>query len=102
MSRLKYGNPKHSSRFICLCHLGENMVGAGIQRRRQREKYHIKDLMCMNPNCPCYGQITKNIEVRWCDDFEEIMEKATIIRSLYYDDKNKEKNDILYNSKKIS
>lgn len=72
MSRGKYGNPKTASRFICCKHLGENFIGQGIQRgSRQREKYHIKDLFCLQ--CAC---VTKCIEWRWCDDYEKVMEQA--------------------------
>lgn len=76
------GNPKKQSRFICLNCLKENQVGIGIQRANQREKCHIKDLMCINSGCN--GEITKNIEVRFCDDFKEIMRKAESIREIYY------------------
>lgn len=31
---------------------------------------------------------TKNLEVRWCDDFSERMERAREMRSTYYDDHN--------------
>lgn len=68
------GNPKKSSRFICCKCLKENQLGSGIQRANQREKGHIKDLTCLNPGCN--GDITKNIEVRYCDSFDEMMHKA--------------------------
>ena len=67
-------NPKRSSRFICCKCLKENSIGSGIQRSNQRRKYHIKNLTCINP-C-CNGDITKNIEVRYCDSFDEMMKKA--------------------------
>ena len=76
------GNPKRSSRFICLRCMQLNQCGSGIQRGgHQREKYHIKDLMCINPGCKCK---TKNIEVRWCDSYEEIYERAVRERVNYY------------------
>ena len=31
---------------------------------------------------------TKNLEVRWCDDFDERMEYAEKIKSKYYDENN--------------
>ena len=49
---------------------------------RQREKGHIKDLTCLNPGCN--GDITKNIEVRYCDSFDEMMEKAEKLHREYY------------------
>ena len=63
-----------------------NPCGSGIQRGgHQREKYHIKDLMCLN----CKDEdITKNIEVRWCDNYDEIYKKAVEIRSRYYQEEN--------------
>ena len=76
------GNPKRSSRFICLSHLGINEIGNGIQRSNQREKGHIKDLTCINPGCN--GDITKNIEVRYCDSFDEMMRKAEELHREYY------------------
>ena len=80
------GNPKRSSRFICLKCMKLNQLGSGIQRGgHQREKYHIKDLMCLN----CKDEdITKNIEVRWCDNYDEIYKKAVEIRSRYYQEEN--------------
>ena len=49
----------------------------------QREKYHIKDLHCINPECRDM-EITKNIEVRWCDNYEEVYKIAKEIRDKYY------------------
>lgn len=81
MSRGKYGNPKTASRFICCKHLGENCIGQGIQRgSRQREKYHIKDLFCLQ--CAC---VTKCIEWRWCDDYEKVMEQADKLHKEIYE-----------------
>ena len=82
MCRCKMGNPKHMSRFICCRCLIENQVGAGIQRSNQREKGHIKDLTCINLGCN--GMITKNIEVRYCDNFDEMMIKAKRLHIEYY------------------
>ena len=82
--RCKNGNPKKQSRFICLHCMRENMLGFGVQRvHEQREKYHIKDLHCINPECRDM-EITKNIEVRWCDNYEEVYKVAKEIRDKYY------------------
>jgi hypothetical protein len=80
MSRCKSGNPKRQSRFICMKCMNENMLARGIQRKRQREKFHVKDLTCML----CSGNETKNMEVRYCDDYKEIYEKALEKRENYY------------------
>ena len=75
MCRCRFGNPKKMSRFICCNCLKENFVGFGIQRGgKQREKGHVKDLTCINSGCD--GNVTKNIEVRYCDSFQEMMTKA--------------------------
>lgn len=79
VSRYKNGNPKRQSRFICLCCMRENMLVTGIQRKQQREKEHIKDLFCLHCSC-----ITKNIEVRYCDSYDEIYEFAKKKRENYY------------------
>ena len=50
--------------------------------QNQREKGHIKDLTCINPDCN--GDITKNIEVRYCDSFNEMMQKAEELHREYY------------------
>ena len=81
MCRCKYGNPKKRSSFICLKCLQINQLGDGIQRSQQREKFHIKDLTCM---CVNLEEITKNLEVRYCDDFQEMMNKAMELRPKYY------------------
>lgn len=78
-------NPKHNSRFICLRCLQENKVGAGIPRPKTKEKDHIKNLTCL---CVGLQMKTKNLEVRWCDDFSERMERAREMKSTYYDDHN--------------
>lgn len=80
MCRYKYGNPKKQSHFICCKCLNENFIGAGIQRGgKQREKGHIKDLTCLACN-----DITKNAEVRYCDDYLEILDKAMELHREYY------------------
>ena len=57
----------------------ENQL-AGIQRfGHQREKYHVKDLLCIDCKCT-----TKNMEVRWCDAYEEIYERAMKECKKYY------------------
>lgn len=82
MCRCKYGNPKKKSRWICLRCLKENHVGDGIQRGgKQREKNHVKDLVCM---CTNLGIATKNLEVRYCDNFQEMMDKAERLHIEYY------------------
>ena len=74
------GNPKKMSRFICLKHCGENHVLDGLQRGgHQREKKHIKDAFCIE----CQD-ITKNLEVRYCDSFDEMMQKAEELHREYY------------------
>lgn len=71
------GNPKRSSRFICCKCL---QVGIpGIQRKSQREKFHVKDLFC--PHCQIE---TKHIEIRHCDWIEEVMSKAEELHREYY------------------
>lgn len=84
MSRYKNGNPKRQSRFICLSCLQENKLAQGIQRKSQRKKFHIKDLTCLN----CDGKICKCIEVRYCDSFDEVMEKAIKLSQVYYSREN--------------
>ena len=79
MSRYKNGNPKKSSQFICMKCMNENMLARGIQRQRQRERKHVKDLYCLR----C-SEITKCIEVRFCDSYDEIFEAAKIKRENYY------------------
>lgn len=77
------GNPKKQSRFICCKCLTENMIGTGIQRnRRQREKAHKKDIYCLR--CKT---ITKNIEVRYCDNYSDMMTDAIRLHDEYYDSK---------------
>lgn len=53
---------------------------AGIQRGgKQREKGHVKDLTCL-----VCDEVTKNAEVRYCDDYLEIMDKAMELHTKYY------------------
>lgn len=78
-------NTKHNSRFICLRCLKENMVGAGIPRPNTKETDHIKNLICL---CTHLEMRTKNLEVRWRDDFETQMKKAPKLKSKYYDENN--------------
>ena len=75
------GNPKKKSRWICLKCLKENHVGDGIQRKSQREKGHVKDLTCL---CTGLKEITKNVEVRYCDSFQEMMIKAEKLHKEIY------------------
>lgn len=42
----------------------------------------MKDLTCINKSCN--GEITKNIEVRYCDGFEEMMVEAEKLHREYY------------------
>ena len=65
------------SRFICLKCMKENM--SIVRLKGRRKKYHIKDLVCVNCN-----EITKNIEIRDCDFYEEVIDKAKKIRNNYY------------------
>ena len=81
----RYGNPKKKSRFICLKCLKENCIGQGIQRARQREKFHIKDLDCLYCR-----ETTKNIEVRYCDWYFEIEEVANQLHNELYNSDNAE------------
>ena len=81
MCRCRFGNPKKMSRFICCRCLKENTVGQHIQRKSQREKGHVKDLTCL---CTGLKEVTKNIEVRYCDNFEEMMNKAEKLHIEYY------------------
>ena len=83
---MNMGNPKRSSQFLCLHCMKINQLGSGIQRGgNQRKKKHIKDLTCFNKGCN--GEITKNVEIRWCDDYLEMLDYAKRIRSRYYANK---------------
>ena len=77
MCRCRMGNPKKMSRFICLKCL---QVGIpGIQRKSQREKYHVKDLVCT-----CGRQETKHIEIRPGGWMDEVMMSAEELHREYY------------------
>lgn len=67
------GNPKKSSKFICLS-CGK-IIMEGIQRPNQRKYLHVKDLFC-----PYEGIESKTVEVRWCDDIEEVKSKVPEIK----------------------
>lgn len=77
--KYKNGHPNKASRFICLNCMKENNIASGLQRKSQRERYHVKDLTCLY----C-GKITKNIEVRYCDWFKDVYCKAEKVRTKYY------------------
>ena len=82
MSRCWSGNPKKSSRFICLRCLKVNHVGSGIQRGgKQREKGHIKNLECL---CTGLNERVPNLEVRYCDDMGEMMKCAASLHEKLY------------------
>lgn len=74
------GNPKKKSRFFCLHCMKENYLASGIQRKKQREKWHIKDITCLNQGCQ--GMITKNLEIRYCDDFLEMLGKVPELHTI--------------------
>mgnify|MGYP004704304169 FL=1 len=80
-TKIKVGNPRKSSRFICLnCLQSDLVTGEGIQRRHgQRNENHIKDLWC----CRCRDTV-KTLEVRYFDDYEEKLEEAKELRNKYY------------------
>lgn len=74
------GNPKKRSRFICLKHCEENHILDGLQRGgHQREKKHIKDAFCIE--CK---EIVKNLEIRYCDNYQEMTVKAKELHKKYY------------------
>ena len=76
-----YGSKRNSSRssnFICLKCLQLGIKG--IQRGpRQRERFHVKDLFCIY----CL-KTTKQIEMRYCDYFPEVMAEAKQLQMKYY------------------
>ena len=61
-------------------------MGQGIQRPKTKEKDHIKNIRCLCVHMQCK---TKNLEVRWCDDFKERMERAKEMTRDFYDDNGK-------------
>ena len=80
---MNMGNPKRSIQFLCLHCMQINHLGSGIQRGgHTREKCLIKDLTCFTNNCR--GMITKNLEIRWCDDLLEAYDIAEQLRDRYY------------------
>ena len=87
MRKQKLGNPKRKSRFICLRCLNENVVGDGIQRENQREFGHIKNLYCL---CTGLQERTKNLEVRYCDNYPDMLIEAEILSIQYYDEERGE------------
>lgn len=61
------------------------MIGSGIQRNhRQREEDHKKNLYCIIDK-----EETVNLEVRYCDDFHEKMERARELHKKYYGEDRK-------------
>lgn len=81
--KIKTAILNRSSRFLCIKHLGENYLGAGIQRGgHQREKFHVKNLYCLH----CKS-ISRCLEIRWCDTYEEVYDKAVELRQEYYPEK---------------
>ena len=81
----RHDNTNRASEFICLRCLSKNQVGDKIRRPNMREKDHVKNLCCL---CTKLQMRTKNLEVRWCDDFDARMEYAKKIKSKYYDENN--------------
>lgn len=77
MCRHNMGNPKNRSRFVCIKCMKLGIEG--IQRKSQREKFHMKDLFC----CHC-NMKTKHMEIRNCDWLEEIMEYAEEVHKELY------------------
>ena len=51
----------------------------GIQRKSQREKFHIKTLYCVF----CKEDV-KHIEIRYCDWIEEVKIEAEKLHKKYY------------------
>lgn len=39
-------------------------------------------------------EITKNIEIRWCDNYADVYEKAMEIRNKYYEEENNENRKV--------
>jgi hypothetical protein len=58
----------------------ENRIATGIQRNHgQRERGHIKDLYCLYDK-----EETKNLEVRYCDIYSEMMDEAKKLHENHY------------------
>ncbi len=79
MSHRHQHKQKPGSRFICLKCLKFNGVGEGIQRKVIRPKFHIKDIFCVGCDC-----ITKNVEVRYDDFYEEVSPQLEELNKRYY------------------
>jgi hypothetical protein len=63
--------------FYC-CKCGRK--GISLPRTgRVREKFHIKDLYCIH--CE---EVTKHIEIRFCDDELEVLDKLKEVQLEYY------------------
>ena len=75
----RHDNTDRSSEFICLRCLSKNQVGDKMRRPNMREKDHVKNLCCL---CTKLQMRTKNLEVRWCDDFDERMEYAGLNQNI--------------------
>lgn len=91
MSKIRYGNPKKRSEFICLKCLRKGI--AGIQRGgKQREKGHIKDLYC-----PFCNDTVPHLELRYCDYLDDVMERAKELhKEIFEETGNKKHEQILY------
>ena len=76
---MRMGNPQKASRFICCKCKQMNRVGEGIQRKYGREKGHVKDLYCLNCD-----EVTKNVEVRYCDVIETLQDKVDSVHDEFY------------------
>lgn len=77
MGKIKMGNSKKKSSFVCIKCLRKGIDG--IQRKGQREKFHKKELYCIF----CKSE-TKHIEVRYCDWMEEVMKEAQKLHNEIY------------------
>lgn len=76
----KIARNNNQSTFICVkCQHTKGSLLNGIFRKRLREKYHIKDSYCF-----ICGQKTKQMEVRSCDAYEDVLEKVKEVRDAYY------------------
>lgn len=75
---MRKGRNIRPSGFICLRCGGYNDYG--IDRgTHMREFLHVKDLTCYHCN-----NITKQVEVRFCDWREEVITYVPILREEYY------------------
>ena len=76
MKMCRAGRPDRKSKFICLsC---GRVIMDGIQRKRTREKYHVKDLYCLYER-----KDSKAVEVRWCDSINDIKEYIPKLKREY-------------------